>query len=101
MHEVRLRCVHGLAVVPHVLRRMERLERQAVEEVPWMHQPSHRSYLPTSPRLQDLGQALELRYDVRPKAEHWEAVVEFATGERWVLCREVLQSNAPGLDLLW
>ena len=36
----------SLGVVAHVLRAVKSFEGQAIEEVPWVQQPCHRSYLP-------------------------------------------------------
>jgi len=48
VHHIRLRCVHGLAGVPHVLCGVEVLEGQARQEVTRVHQTSNRANLTAS-----------------------------------------------------
>ncbi len=39
---------YSLGVVTHVLRAVKCFEGQAIQEVPWVQQPCHWPYLPTS-----------------------------------------------------
>lgn len=55
VYDVRLGGVVGLAAVPHVLRAVEGLERQAVQEVPGVKQPCHWADAPPCLCLQYLG----------------------------------------------
>ncbi len=45
MTNIRLWRVHGLAVMAHVLGRVEVLEGQAVKEITWVQQPCNGAYL--------------------------------------------------------
>ncbi len=60
MAEVRLRCVAGVAVVTNELSRVKRLEREASEELPGMHQASHWADAPACGVHQNVAHVLEL-----------------------------------------
>ena len=100
MNDVRLGRVVWLAGVAHVLGGVERLESQSVEEVPWVHQACHRTYLPSRRLPQHRGHLLQLRDAIRTKAETWEASVELSAGVCWVQRLQRRQGAAPGFDLL-
>lgn len=60
MTQIWLRRVHGLGGMAHVLRGVEGLEGQSIQEVSGMQQSSHWPDLPSSLLLQDLGQVFKL-----------------------------------------
>ncbi len=47
MADIRLRGVHGFAVVPHILRAVEGAEGQPIQEIPWVQEARHWPNLPS------------------------------------------------------
>ena len=98
--DVRLGGVHGLGVVPHVLRAVEGLEREAREEVSGVQEPGDRPDPPAGPLLDQRRHVLELRDNVLPEVEQLPVLVELGAGVGGVQGHEVPQGSAPRLDLV-
>ena len=98
--DVRLGGVHGLGVVPHVLRAVEGLEGEAREEVPGVQEPRDRPDPPAGPLLDQRRHVLELRDGVLPEVEELPVLVELGAGVGGVQGREVPEGRSPRPDLV-
>eukprot|EP00240_Pyramimonas_obovata_P015121 CAMPEP_0118959308 /NCGR_PEP_ID=MMETSP1169-20130426/63064_1 /TAXON_ID=36882 /ORGANISM="Pyramimonas obovata, Strain CCMP722" /LENGTH=205 /DNA_ID=CAMNT_0006907439 /DNA_START=355 /DNA_END=973 /DNA_ORIENTATION=+ len=100
MTDVGLGGVHGLAMVPHVLRGVERLERKPVKEVARVQEAGHGPNGPPGGALQQRGHVLQLRHRPLLKAAPLQRLQVLLARIHRKLTSQIAQHLSPAVNFV-